>query len=110
MKHICYYSYLTFVYDSKDITCKINNLHIMDILRENIQSYDLFNFTRVSSDTYVSNDEDVEEDNSVDSFIDDRTNPTAASQPEASRIDMMAIYRYFIFPSFSSLFVGFLLQ
>ena len=52
---------------------------------------------RVSSDAYISNDEDGEDDNSFDSFIDDRTNPTAASQPEASRMDMMAIYRYFIF-------------
>ncbi|XP_027911773.1 DEAD-box ATP-dependent RNA helicase FANCM-like isoform X2 [Vigna unguiculata] len=47
----------------------------------------------VSSDAYVSNDEDGEDDNSFDSFIDDRTNPTAVSQPEASRMDMMAIYR-----------------
>ncbi|KAK7263790.1 hypothetical protein RJT34_31387 [Clitoria ternatea] len=47
----------------------------------------------VSSDAYVSNDEDDEDGNSFDSFIDDRTNPTAASQPEASRMDMMAIYR-----------------
>ncbi|KAK8463640.1 hypothetical protein PHAVU_011G000500 [Phaseolus vulgaris] len=47
----------------------------------------------VSSDAYISNDEDGEDDNSFDSFIDDRTNPTAASQPEASRMDMMAIYR-----------------
>lgn len=47
----------------------------------------------VSSDASVSNDEDVEDDNSVDSFIDDRINATAASQPEASRMDMMAIYR-----------------
>ncbi|KAL2618007.1 hypothetical protein AAZX31_08G233700 [Glycine max] len=47
----------------------------------------------VSSDGYVSNDEDDEEGSSFDSFIDDRTNPTAASQPEASRMDMMAIYR-----------------
>ncbi|CAJ1978219.1 unnamed protein product [Sphenostylis stenocarpa] len=44
-------------------------------------------------DAYVSNDEDGEDDNSFDSFIDDRTNPSAASQPEASRMDMMAIYR-----------------
>ncbi|RDX61299.1 DEAD-box ATP-dependent RNA helicase FANCM, partial [Mucuna pruriens] len=48
----------------------------------------------VSSDAYVSNDEDDEDGNSFDSFIDDRTNPTAASQPEASRMDMMAIYRH----------------
>ncbi|BAT91404.1 hypothetical protein VIGAN_06272800 [Vigna angularis var. angularis] len=47
----------------------------------------------VSSDAYVSNDEDGEDDNSFDSFIDDRTNPTAASQPQASRMDMMTIYR-----------------
>ncbi|XP_045830757.1 DEAD-box ATP-dependent RNA helicase FANCM isoform X1 [Trifolium pratense] len=47
----------------------------------------------VSSDASVSNDEDVEDGNSCDSFIDDRINATAASQPEASRIDMMAIYR-----------------
>lgn len=52
---------------------------------------------RVSSDAYVSNDEDGEDDNSFDSFIDDRTNPTAPSQPQASRMDMMTIYRYFIF-------------
>jgi len=52
---------------------------------------------RVSSDEYISNDEDGVDDNSFDSFIDDGTNPTAASQPEASRTDMMAIYRYFIF-------------
>lgn len=77
----------------------------MDILQENIQSHDLLNIFRVSSDADVSNDEDDEDGNSVDSFIDDRTNPTAASQPEASRMDMMAIYRYF-----SSLFVGFLLK
>ncbi|XP_073225685.1 DEAD-box ATP-dependent RNA helicase FANCM [Cicer arietinum] len=47
----------------------------------------------VSSDASVSNDEDVEDENSFDSFIDDRTTLTAASQPEASRMDMMAIYR-----------------
>ncbi|XP_019465460.1 PREDICTED: Fanconi anemia group M protein isoform X1 [Lupinus angustifolius] len=47
----------------------------------------------VSSDDSASNDEDDEDVNSFDSFIDDRTNLTAASQPEASRIDMMAIYR-----------------
>ncbi|XP_061362869.1 DEAD-box ATP-dependent RNA helicase FANCM, partial [Gastrolobium bilobum] len=47
----------------------------------------------VSSDAYISNDEDDEDGNSVDSFIDDRTNPSAASQAEASRMDMMAIYR-----------------
>nr|KYP67888.1 hypothetical protein KK1_021503 [Cajanus cajan] len=47
----------------------------------------------VSLDSFVSNDEDDEDGNSFDSFIDDRTNPTAASQLEASRLDMMAIYR-----------------
>ncbi|KAL2329415.1 hypothetical protein Fmac_022842 [Flemingia macrophylla] len=55
----------------------------------------------VSSDSFVSNDEkDDEDDNSLDSFIDDRANPTAASQPEARRMDMMAIYRCFIFVPF----------
>lgn len=72
----------------------------MGVFWENIQSHDLLNIVRVSSDAYVSNDEDVEDGNSHDSFIDDRTNPTAASQPEASRIDMMAIYRYFTFLPF----------
>ncbi|XP_027355173.1 DEAD-box ATP-dependent RNA helicase FANCM isoform X2 [Abrus precatorius] len=47
----------------------------------------------VSSGACVSNDEDDDDGNSLDSFIDDRTNPTAASQPEACRLDMMAIYR-----------------
>ncbi|CAL0329459.1 unnamed protein product [Lupinus luteus] len=47
----------------------------------------------VCSDASASNDEDDEDVNSFDSFIDDRMNLTAASQPEASRIDMMAIYR-----------------
>ncbi|KAI4332333.1 hypothetical protein L6164_017253 [Bauhinia variegata] len=46
------------------------------------------------SETDVSDDEDDDgDDNSFDSFIDDRMNPTAASQPEARRVDMMAIYR-----------------
>jgi len=68
----------------------------------------MFNIVRVSSDGYVSNDEDDEEGSSFDSFIDDRTNPTAASQPEASRMDMMAIYRYFIFLPFLFLLCRFL--
>lgn len=60
---------------------------------EDSQSHDLFNFIRVSSDASVSNDEDAEDGNSVDSFIDDQTNLTAVTQPGASRMDMMAIYR-----------------
>ncbi|KAF7836457.1 DEAD-box ATP-dependent RNA helicase FANCM isoform X1 [Senna tora] len=47
----------------------------------------------VSSEAEVSNDEDDEVDSSMDSFIDDRMNSTSSSQPGASRIDMMAIYR-----------------
>ncbi|KAK4256250.1 hypothetical protein QN277_009138 [Acacia crassicarpa] len=47
----------------------------------------------VSSEADVSNDEDGEDDSSMDSFIDDRMNPTAATQSRASGIDMMAIYR-----------------
>ncbi|KAK3036008.1 hypothetical protein RJ639_031181 [Escallonia herrerae] len=49
----------------------------------------------VSSEVSVSDDEDDEQDDSYDgSFIDDRLNTTAAStQAEASRSDMMAIYR-----------------
>ncbi|KAA8546304.1 hypothetical protein F0562_002957 [Nyssa sinensis] len=50
----------------------------------------------VSSEISVSDDEEDEQDNNSydDSFIDDRINPTAAStQAEASRTDMMAIYR-----------------
>jgi hypothetical protein len=65
------------------------------------------NFIRVSSDASVSNDEDVEDDNSVDSFIDDRINATAASQPGASRMDMMAIYRYVYITYLCYLYVGF---
>jgi len=80
----------------------------MKTFYENIQSHEQFNMVRVSSDAYVSNDEDGEDDNSFDSFIDDRTNPTAVSQPEASRMDMMAIYRYFIFLSLRFLIRKFL--
>ncbi|XP_015579449.2 DEAD-box ATP-dependent RNA helicase FANCM isoform X1 [Ricinus communis] len=50
----------------------------------------------VSSEAEISDDEEDEQGNSSydDSFIDDRTNPTAAStQAENSRVDMMAIYR-----------------
>ncbi|XP_054813100.1 LOW QUALITY PROTEIN: DEAD-box ATP-dependent RNA helicase FANCM-like [Prosopis cineraria] len=47
----------------------------------------------VSSEADVSNDEDGEDDGSLDSFIDDRMNPTASTQSKASGIDMMAIYR-----------------
>ncbi|KAM7279588.1 hypothetical protein ACFE04_006722 [Oxalis oulophora] len=49
----------------------------------------------VSSETGVSADEeDIKDSDSYDdSFIDDRINPTAATQVESGRIDMMAIYR-----------------
>ncbi|KAL5559340.1 hypothetical protein UlMin_035551, partial [Ulmus minor] len=49
----------------------------------------------VSTDTDVSDDEeDDQHNNSYDSFIDDRTSPTAVGTlPETSRTDMMAIYR-----------------
>ncbi|XLR14107.1 hypothetical protein HN51_035008 [Arachis hypogaea] len=47
----------------------------------------------VSAEANVSSDEDGEDDVSYDSFIDDRTNPIGESQPEVSRVDMMAIYR-----------------
>ncbi|MED6114318.1 hypothetical protein PIB30_079116 [Stylosanthes scabra] len=48
----------------------------------------------VSGESNVSSDIDGEDDNSYeDSFIDDRTNPIGESQPEVSRLDMMAIYR-----------------
>lgn len=51
---------------------------------------------RVSADASVSNDEEDDQDNdSNNSFIDDRINPTAAgTQSETSRVDMMAIYRF----------------
>ncbi|XP_058769697.1 DEAD-box ATP-dependent RNA helicase FANCM-like isoform X1 [Vicia villosa] len=60
------------------------NVRVRDFIEEEAE---------VSSDASVSNDEDAEDDNSVDSFIDDQTNLTAATQPGASRMDMMAIYR-----------------
>ncbi|KAK2967021.1 hypothetical protein RJ640_003377 [Escallonia rubra] len=49
----------------------------------------------VSSEVSVSDDEDDEQDDSYDgSFIDDRINtPAASTQAEASRSEMMAIYR-----------------
>ncbi|KAF2317439.1 hypothetical protein GH714_022286 [Hevea brasiliensis] len=50
----------------------------------------------VSSEAEMSDDEKDDSGNSSydDSFIDDRTNPTAASiQAETSRVDMMAVYR-----------------
>lgn len=47
----------------------------------------------VSLDASVSNDEDAEDVSFVDSFIDNQTNLTAVTQPGASRMDMMAIYR-----------------
>lgn len=76
----------------------------------NIQYLELLNLLRVSSEGDVSNDEDVEveDDSSLDSFIDDRMNSTAITQPGASRVDMMAIYRFcvfFLFISFLSLLV-----
>ena len=51
---------------------------------------------RVSSEVEVSDEEDDQDIYSYDdSFIDDRINPTEASfQPETSRTDMMAIYRF----------------
>lgn len=59
---------------------------------------------RVSSDADVSDDEEDEQDNnSCDSFIDDRMNPTAASTPaESCRIDMMGIYRFSLSLSLSA--------
>lgn len=58
-----------------------------------------FNILRVSGEVPVSEDDEDEQDNNSydDSFIDDRINPTAGStQAEASRSDMMAVYRYFM--------------
>ena len=52
---------------------------------------------RVSSEAEISDDEADEPGNSSydDSFIDDRINPTVASaDSEASRADMMAVYRF----------------
>ncbi|XP_050888499.1 DEAD-box ATP-dependent RNA helicase FANCM isoform X2 [Lathyrus oleraceus] len=60
------------------------NVRVRDFIEEEAE---------VSSDASVSNDEDAEDGNSVDSFIDDQTNLTAVTQPGASRMDMMAIYR-----------------
>ena len=50
----------------------------------------------MSTDASMSDDEeDDQEKDSYDSFIDDRTNSTAAcTQTDTSRVDMMAIYRF----------------
>lgn len=51
---------------------------------------------RVSSEAELSADEneDVTADSFEDSFIDDGTIPTANTQAESGKVDMMAIYRY----------------
>lgn len=51
---------------------------------------------RVSSEAEMSADEneDVTADSFEDSFIDDGTIPTANTQAESGKVDMMAIYRY----------------
>lgn len=49
---------------------------------------------RASTDCDTSDEEDDQNNNSHDSFIDDRTCPTiAATQSATSGTDMMAIYR-----------------
>lgn len=50
---------------------------------------------RVSTDADISDDEeDNQENNSCDSFIDDRINPTVVDSQSENRTDMMAIYRF----------------
>lgn len=51
---------------------------------------------RVSSEAELSADEneDVTGDSFEDSFIDDGTMPTANTQAESGKVDMMAVYRY----------------
>ena len=67
----------------------------------NIIYYELLNFLRVSSEADASDDEDGEDDSSLDGSIDDRLNPTATTQSRASGLDMMAIYRFSLFPFLS---------
>lgn len=76
--------------------CRGGFFKVCHIITSQILAYFLLFMLRVSSEAGTSEDEEADQGNNSydDSFIDDRINPTATTQAESSRVDMMAIYRF----------------